>query len=143
MADVHWLGMKEITNSLIGFLPSGPVVKNAAQVIIASLLELFAVLTAYIHMLWVRTVDGQLEPRRCYSATLCYNTLPFPCISEHQSEELFDLAQQVLFQRELKEAHHLLDLAVERCYRSNPFESDEEHLFHLYEHMIATEESNS
>ena len=43
---------------------------------------------------------------------------------------------------ELKDAHHQLDLAVERCYRSKPFESDEErleHLFNLYERMIAAE----
>jgi hypothetical protein len=39
----------------------------------------------------------------------------------------------------LREAHHQLDLAVERCYRSKPFESDEErleYLFKLYEQMI-------
>ena len=44
---------------------------------------------------------------------------------------------------ELKAAHHQLDLAVERCYRTKPFESDEErlkHLFDLYERMIAAEE---
>ena len=96
-----------------------------------------------------------------YSATLCYNTFPFPRISERQRNELSELAQNVLFQREmhsektlaelydpekmpeeLKEAHHQLDLAVERCYRSKPFESDEErleHLFNLYERMIAAE----
>jgi len=39
----------------------------------------------------------------------------------------------------LREAHHQNDLAVERCYRSRPFESDEErleYLFKLYEQMI-------
>ena len=39
----------------------------------------------------------------------------------------------------LKEAHHQNDLAVERCYRSTPFSSDEErleYLFKLYEKMI-------
>ncbi len=142
----------------IGFLPSGTIVNNAAQVIFTSSLELFAILTSYIHMLWVRTVGGQLEPRLRYSATLCYNTFPFPRISEHQREELSELAQQILFQREthsektlaelyapdtmpveLTEAHHQLDLAVERCYRSKPFESVE-HLFNLYERMIAAEE---
>jgi len=44
----------------------------------------------------------------------------------------------------LREAHHQLDLAVERCYRSKPFESDEErleYLFKLYEQMIAEEKS--
>jgi len=38
----------------------------------------------------------------------------------------------------LREAHHALDLAVERLYRSRPFTSDEErleHLFGLYERM--------
>jgi len=42
----------------------------------------------------------------------------------------------------LREAHRLNDLAVERCYRSRPFESDEErleYLFKLYEQMIAEE----
>ena len=44
----------------------------------------------------------------------------------------------------LREAHHQLDLAVERCYRSKPFASDEErleYLFRLYEQMIAEEKS--
>lgn len=42
----------------------------------------------------------------------------------------------------LREAHRLNDLAVERCYRSKPFETDEErleYLFKLYEQMIAEE----
>lgn len=44
----------------------------------------------------------------------------------------------------LREAHHLNDLAVERCYRSKPFESDEERLeyfFKLYEQMIEEEQT--
>jgi hypothetical protein len=46
----------------------------------------------------------------------------------------------------LKEAHHQLDLAVERCYRSKPFASDEErleYLFKLYEQMITEEKERS
>ena len=42
----------------------------------------------------------------------------------------------------LREAHHNLDLAVDRIYRTKPFTSDEErleHLFKLYEEMTATE----
>jgi hypothetical protein len=44
----------------------------------------------------------------------------------------------------LREVHHKLDLAVERCYRSKPFLSDEErleYLFKLYEQMIEEEKS--
>ncbi len=43
----------------------------------------------------------------------------------------------------LRAAHHNLDLAVDRLYRSKPFTSDEErleHLFKLYEEMTAKEQ---
>ena len=46
----------------------------------------------------------------------------------------------------LREAHHQLDLAVERCYRTKPFETDEErleYLFKLYEQMIAEEKAKN
>ena len=42
----------------------------------------------------------------------------------------------------LGQAHHEMDLAVEKCYRSRPFENDEErleYLFTLYEKMIVEE----
>jgi len=42
----------------------------------------------------------------------------------------------------LRQAHHNLDLAVDRLYRSKPFASDEErleHLFKLYEEMTQKE----
>lgn len=42
----------------------------------------------------------------------------------------------------LREAHRQNDLIVEKCYRSRPFESDEErleYLFKLYEKMIEEE----
>ncbi len=42
----------------------------------------------------------------------------------------------------LRQAHHEMDLAVEKCYRSRPFKDDEErlaYLFKLYEQMIAEE----
>ena len=42
----------------------------------------------------------------------------------------------------IKQAHHELDLAIERCYRPKPFTSDEErleYLFKMYEKMIAKE----
>lgn len=44
----------------------------------------------------------------------------------------------------LKEAHKANDIVIEKCYRSKPFETDEErleYLFKLYEKMIAEEES--
>ena len=112
-------------------------------------------------MVWLRAVAGRLKSDYRYSTALCYNTFPFPEIFEKQKEELEKHVYKVLEEREkdsektlaqlydpekmpdgLREAHHQLDLAVERCYRSKPFESDEErleYLFKLYEQMIAAE----
>ncbi len=44
----------------------------------------------------------------------------------------------------LREAHRQNDLIIEKCYRSTPFNSDEErleYLFKLYEKMIAEEKA--
>ena len=141
----------------IGYLPAGTVVADSALAVYDAPLWLFAILTSKMHMAWVKTVGGRLETRYRYSAQLCYNTFPFPTISEAQKAELASLAQDILDLREehfdmtlaemynpesmpddLKEAHHALDLAVERCYRSEPFTSDEERLeclFKLYVKM--------
>jgi hypothetical protein len=141
----------------IGYLPAGTVVSDSAFAVYDAPKWLFAILTSKMHMAWVKTVGGRLETRYRYSAQLCYNTFPFPTISEAQKVELATLAQDILDLREehfdmtlgemynpetmpddLKEAHHRLDLAVERCYRPEPFNSDEERLeclFKLYVKM--------
>ena len=114
-----------------------------------------------MHMTWMRAVAGRLEERYRYSSVLVYNTFPFPVISEKQKEALNQYVFSILGEREkhpektlaqlydpdkmpdgLREAHHQNDLAIERCYRSKPFENDEErleYLFKLYEKMIAEE----
>jgi hypothetical protein len=114
-----------------------------------------------MHNLWVKFTAGRLENRFRYSIFLCYNTFPFPSITDKLKEELTLCTMRILEEREkhsektlaqlydpdkmpegLREAHRLNDLAVERCYRSKPFESDEErleYLFKLYEQMIEDE----
>ena len=141
----------------IGYLDAGTVVSNSAFAIYDAPKWLFAVLTSKMHMAWVKTVGGRLETRYRYSAQLCYNTFPFPAISELQKADLEKLAQEVLDIRDehfdmtlgemynpetmpddLKDVHHRLDLAVEHCYRLEPFTSDEERLeclFNLYVKM--------
>ena len=110
-------------------------------------------------MVWVKTVGGKLETRYRYSAQLCYNTFPFPKISDEKKEKIKEAAEEVLITREyypektlaelydpdkmpqdLREAHAKLDDIVESCYPSYPFASDEarlECLFKLYEKMTA------
>ncbi len=141
----------------MGFLDKNTVISDSAFAIYDAQLWLFGILTSKMHMAWVRAVGGKLEERLRYSATLCYNTFPFPKITKEQKKELESYAEEVILTREesseltlaqmydpetmpqrLRDAHRALDLAVERCYRPEPFTSDEErleHLFNLYEKM--------
>lgn len=135
----------------IGFVDKDTVISNLAFALYNAEKWLFALLTSKMHNLWVRTVGGRLKTDYRYSATLCYNTFPFPKLTKEQKEELERLAQDILDIRnenywqtlgtmynpetmpdELREAHHQLDRAVERIYRPEPFTSDEERLEHLF-----------
>jgi len=146
-----------------GFLDSNTIISDSAQAIYDPEIYVFAVINSNMHMVWVRAVAGRLKSDYRYSAVICYNTFPFPNITEIQKSELEKHVYNVLTEREnnsektlaqlydpekmpngLREVHHQLDLAVERCYRSKPFESDEErleYLFKLYEQMIEEEKS--
>lgn len=147
-----------------GFLDSNVIISDSAQAIYDPETFVFSVINSNMHMTWVRVVAGRLKSDYRYSAVICYNTFPFPPITDKQKEELTMCTFRILEEREkhtektlaqlydpdkmpegLREAHRLNDLAVERCYRSKPFESDEErleYLFKLYEKMIE-EEKNS
>lgn len=141
----------------MGYVNDGCIVPNSAFMINDAPLNLFAILTSNMHMAWVKMVCGKLESRIRYSAQLCYNTFPFPKISESKKQEIEQAAEEVLLVREeypgktlaelydpdkmpqdLRDAHHRLDLIVESCYRDTPFANDEERLeclFKLYEKM--------
>lgn len=49
---------------------------------------------------------------------------------------LGDMYNPENFPDDLRAAHHALDLAVERCYREKPFESDEERLEFLFKQYV-------
>ena len=145
----------------IGFVGKDVVIPNSAQVIYDAEPWIFAVLTSKMHMVWVNAVGGKLKTDYRYSAEICYNTFPFPEINEKQKQNLTSHVYNILEEREkhpektmaelydpnkmpagLKKAHQDLDVAIELCYRSKPFTSDEErleHLFKLYEEMISKE----
>lgn len=145
----------------IGFCDKKVIPSNLASFISGAKPYIFSILTSRFCMNWVRTVGGKLEERLRFSASTVYNTFPFPQITDQQKEELSMSTFRILEEREknsektlaqlydptkmpegLREAHRLNDMAVERCYRSKPFESDEErleYLFKLYEQMIEEE----
>lgn len=141
----------------IGFQNSNVVISDSANAIYNAQMWIFGVLTSKMHMAWVKTVGGRLKTDYRYSAQLCYNTFPFPKITDSKKQELESAAEEILLVRaehsektlaemydpdkmpqDLRDAHHTLDLIVESCYRKEPFISDEErleHLFKLYETM--------
>ena len=139
----------------VGFMSKGIVTSDKGFSVYGGELWLFGILSSAMHLIWVRTVCCALESRLSYSSNLCYNNFPFPKLNNAQKETLTELAKEVLLVRaehtelsigdmynpenfpdDLREAHHALDLAVERCYREKPFESDEERLEFLFKQYV-------
>ena len=143
----------------MGFLGKEDIISDSAFAIYDASLWLFGILTSEMHMVWVRTVGGRLKTDYRYSAGLCYNTFPFPSISDTKKSEIEEAATNVLLAREnypektladlydpekmpedLRAAHEELDTIIESCYPGAPFPNDEarlECLFKLYEKMTA------
>jgi hypothetical protein len=141
----------------IGFVDKDTVISNSAFAVYDAELWLFGMLTSKMHNVWMRIVCGRMKTDYRYTNTLCYNTFPFPKINNEQKVRLSALAENILLTREnhtemtlgemynpesmpqdLKYAHQAMDIAVEQCYRPEPFTSDEErleYLFKLYEKM--------
>ena len=149
----------------VGFLDTSYVISDRANAIYDCEPWVFSLISSKIHTTWIRSVCGRLKMDINYSTTLGYNTFPLPPLSKSQKEELERHVYRILEEREahsektlaqlydpdkmpdgLREAHRQNDLAVERIYRSKPFESDEErlaYLFKLYEQMIAEEKARA
>ncbi len=149
----------------IGFLNEQTIISDLAFAVYSCEAYMFSLLSSRMHTIWVFAVGGRLKTDPRYSSSLCYNTFPFPHTSKSQKAELDEHVFTVLDAREefpertladlydpdkmpdsLREAHHQMDLAVERCYRKKPFSSDEErleYLFKLYETMIEEEKKGN
>ena len=74
----------------IGYLGVEDVIIAPNQAIYDPDPHIFAIISSRIHMTWVRAVAGRLETRIRYSSALCYNTFPFPEISEAHKTTLED-----------------------------------------------------
>lgn len=142
----------------IGYANDDMIVTNAMYMIDNAPLNVFGIVTSLMHMIWMKTIGGKLKTDYRYT-NMCYNSFPFPSISDEKKAEIEEAATNVLVAREpyltmgktladlydpdkmpddLREAHHRLDDIVESCYPGYPFSSDEarlECLFKMYEKM--------
>ena len=147
----------------IGFVSKDIISANTNFLICSNSFYHFGVLTSSMQMAWVRQVCGRLKSDYRYSGSMVYNNFPWPNPTPEQRERVEEKAKAVLVAREphlppkglatladlydplsmppaLAKAHADLDRAVEKCYRSEPFDSDRhrvEFLFSLYEKLTA------
>ena len=143
----------------IGLFEKGTVTSDKAFSVYNGGSYIFGIVSSLMHMIWFRTFGGRLKQDYSYSSNMCYNSFPFPKISDEKKNEIEEAAEEVLITREyypektlaelydpdkmpqdLREAHARLDDIVESCYPGYPFASDEarlECLFKLYEKMTA------
>ncbi|WP_269900827.1 class I SAM-dependent DNA methyltransferase [Paenalcaligenes faecalis] len=149
----------------IGFLSADVISSDANQMIPNATLYEFGILTSEMHNDWMRTVAGRLKSDYRYSATLVYNTFPWPDVTEPKRKHIESLAEEILLIREdypdktlaqlydpdtmpepLLQAHKNLDRAVEALYREKPSRDASErleHLFARYEKLIAAEKEQA
>lgn len=148
-----------------GVLDSEIVIPNSAQAVYDGPIWLFGILSSKMHMAWVGSVVGKLESRIRYSSALAYNNFPIKQLNDSEIQNLNVAARKVLLTREshtektlaemydpekmpeeLRQAHHELDLAVDKLYRPRPYGNDEERLadlFALFEQMTAIEKEKT
>lgn len=146
----------------IGFFDKDTICTDANLMIPNGTLYDFSILSTQMHMDWLRLVGGRLESRYRYSATIVYNTFPWPDAGERQRKAIEKLGREVYLTRDdypgktmaelydpdkmpapLLEAHQALDRAVEKLYRERPFRTTaerQEYLLARYETLIAAEQ---
>jgi len=163
--DSDYLAVPEVSSESRRYIPAAfvsedVICSNTVQFVPGATLYHFGFLTSTMHMAWVKQVCGRLKSDYRYSNSLVYNNFPWPQdVSEKQKKAVEAAAQGVLDARakyptstladlydpltmppELVTAHAVLDKAVDKCYRPEPFENDRkrvEFLFALYEKITA------
>lgn len=119
----------------IGFMTPDILCSNLVKIIPNATLYHFGVLTANVHMAWMRAVCGRLEMRYRYSKDIVYNNYPWPTPTDEQRSRIEQTAQGILDARaiypdasladlydpltmppELRKAHTANDRAVMQAY---------------------------
>ena len=148
----------------VGYFDAGVVIMDKAFPIYNAGLYIFALITSSMHMSWINAVSGRLKTDLSYSSSISYNTFPMRTMSEFEKEELSNKAKSILLTREnhtektladmydpdkmpedLRQAHHELDITVDRLYRIKPYINNEERLadlFALYEKLTAADKEH-
>jgi hypothetical protein len=68
--------------------------------------SVLGVLSSRIHFIWMLVTGGTLEDRPRYIKTRCFETFPFPILSEQQVAEIGKLAERIDAHRKQQQALH-------------------------------------
>jgi hypothetical protein len=147
-----------------GFVDGSVIVTDLAFVIFDAEPYIFGLLSSTLHSQWVRTVSGRFRMGIRYSSNISYNTFPVPKLSSVLVQALEERSWDIVAARDkypgktidwlynpdtmpkdLLDAHHALDEALERAYIGRPFKSNTErleHLFALYAEMTSDKQKD-
>jgi hypothetical protein len=136
----------------LGFMEPDIIASNKLYVIDDPSTYVFGVLQSLMHMAWVQTVSGRLKSDIQYSASMVYNTFPWPDANAKQRESIGSAAQYVLDTRckhpgstladlydpvsmppDLVKAHQTLDHTVDAAYGRKDFKNEAERVAFLFE----------
>lgn len=148
----------------MGMIDAEDVISDPNFIIYSPDIWLVGFLMSRMHMVWVDISAGKLKNDYRYSVELVYNTFPIPKVSVKQKKEIEDAVMNLIDIRDeeggtlaelygaplaeknqkqmntrVQSAHEQLDKIIERTYRSNPFENDEERLellLSMYQEMV-------
>ena len=136
----------------VGLLDNRSIVSNSAFALYDAPIWNLSLIASRLHLIWVKTVCGQLETRLRYSNTIGWNTFPVPTLTEQNKKDLTASAEAILLAREtyfpatiadlydpesmpdsLRMAHERNDEVIERIYIGRRFKNDTERLEKLFE----------
>ena len=133
----------------VGVVPGSVIASNKLYVVPTDMFVL-GVLASAMHMAWVQVVGGRLKSDYQYSATMVFNTFPWPVEARAGERAAVEAAARgVLAARDgcpgrtlaalydprampgsLARAHAELDAAVDRCFRAEAFVGDADRFEH-------------
>lgn len=159
-----YLLIPKVSSETRAFIPMGycskDIIANGSSLVVPEAGAYhFGVIQSTMHMAWMRAVGGRTKSDYQYSNSLVYNTFPWPAINQALTTEIAAKAQAVLNTRkkykkqtlaslyggympaDLQKAHEMLDKAVDKAYRKQPFKTERERvefLFGRYQALVQT-----
>jgi hypothetical protein len=153
-----YLIIPEVSSERRKFIPIGyekpsTLASNLVKIVPNTTPYHFGILSSTMHNAWMRSVAGRLKSDYRYSKDIVYNNFPWPTAptpsqraaveaaaqgvldarAQHPGSSLADLYDPLTMPGDLVKAHHALDRAVDKCYRSKAFDTEAERVAFLFE----------